>query len=113
MRVILLFYKLSHILIGINPYKKEWHIIRIMSICVIIYILYYNSITYSIATALILPFSIDKITYLHEYKFESIIYVDPNYQCERFFLFKENEISDFLNELDIDSNYIANIEFIP
>jgi hypothetical protein len=107
---------LSNLIIGINPLLKEFYIIRIISICVIIFILYYNSITSSIASAFILPLSIDKITYLSEIetneKIEKI-YVDSNLKIERLFEFDINEISDFLNKLDINYNYIATIEFIP
>jgi len=57
---------LSNFLIGLNPFNKEFHTIRIMSIIVIIFILYYNSIQSTIATLFILPLSISKITYLDD-----------------------------------------------
>jgi hypothetical protein len=84
-----------------------------MSICVIIYILYYNSITFAVGVAFVLPLSIDKISYFHEIKFESTVYIDSEIKHDRFHLIKINEVSDFLSKLDINDNYIATIEFIP
>jgi hypothetical protein len=104
---------LSNFFIGINPLSRELYIIRIMAFCVIIFILYYNSMNSSILTAFILPLSISKISYFNELGSDNIIYVDPNFETERFYLFKVNETSDFLNKLDINDNYIAIIEFIP
>jgi len=104
---------LSNFLIGINPFVRELYIIRIMAFCAIIFILYYNSIQLPIETTFVLPLSISKISYFNEIETESRIYIDSNWKTERFYLIKINEISDFLNELDINDNYIATIEFIP
>jgi len=66
----------------------------------------------SIASAFILPFSLDKISYPDEVEINTIP-VDNDIKSEMFYLIKENEISDFLSKLDINDNYIATIEFIP
>lgn len=84
-----------------------------MAFCAILFIFYYNSQQSYIVTAFILPLSINKISYLDELGSDNIIYIDPNFSSERFYLFKVNETSDFLNKLDINDNYIAIIEFIP
>jgi len=62
----LMVFFLSNLLIGINPLNKQFYIVRIMSIIVIIFILYYNSLQMTISTALILPLSINKITYFDD-----------------------------------------------
>jgi hypothetical protein len=53
----------SNVLIGLNPLNIKFHITRILSICVIFYILCFNSFDISIQTSLLLPFSISKITF--------------------------------------------------
>jgi hypothetical protein len=63
-----------------------------------------------IASSYILPFSINSISYLDEI---DSISVDNESNSEMLYLFNTDEISDFLNKLDIDDNYIATIEFIP
>jgi hypothetical protein len=68
----------------------------------------------SIATSIILPFSISNISFADEIiETEGIILFDSNVETERFHLFKVNETTDFLKKLDIDENYFVNIEFIP
>jgi hypothetical protein len=89
-------FSLSNFLIGINPFSKELHIVRFMSIIVIIFLLYYNSIQSTIITAFILPLSINKISYLKEIG-QNTIYVDSDSESKMLCLFNINEISDFLN----------------
>ena len=102
---------ISNFLIGFNPFSKKLHVIRITSIIVIIFILYYNSIEMEIATTCILPFSIKSISYLHE--LDSPWGISSEQKIEIFYLFKTKETSDFLNKLDDEENYTAFIEFIP
>ena len=104
---------LSNFLIGINPFNKEFHTIRIMSIIVIIFIVYYNSIKLNVANAFILPLSISNITYLDDFtKDHRGIIVDPNVNKELLYSITTGETSKLLNNLDSDSNYIGAIEFI-
>jgi hypothetical protein len=102
---------LSKFLLGINPFSKEFHVIRLMSIIVIIFILYYNTKQITIATAIILPLSINKITYstdlIDSYQIES------NMKTEVYYLLNVKETSDFLSNLEENANYFVNIEFIP
>ena len=58
----------SNILIGINPWNIQFHITRILSICVIIFILWINSSDISIQKAILLPLSISKIDFLEDIK---------------------------------------------
>ena len=102
---------ISNFLIGFNPFSKELHVIRIISIFVIIFILHYNSIDTNIASSYILPFSINSISYLHE--LDSPWGISSEQKIEIFYLFKTKETSDFLNKLDDEDNYTAFIEFIP
>jgi hypothetical protein len=105
----------SNFIIGINPFVKEMYIIRIVSIFIIILILSYNSHSSTISIVLILPFSIDKISYFHESQdfIGKKVYIDLEENIERFLLFKEKEVSDFLVTLDNNENYICILEFIP
>lgn len=104
---------LSNFLIGINPLYKEFHTIRIMSVIVIIFILYYNSIKLNVANAFILPLSISNITYLDDFtKNHRGIIVDPNVNKELLYSITIGETSKLLNNLDSDSNYIGAIEYI-
>ena len=102
---------ISNFLIGFNPFSKELHVIRIISIFVIIFILHYNSIDTNIASSYILPFSINSISYLHE--LDSPWGISSEQKIEIFYLFKTKETSDFLNKLDDEENYTAFIEPLP
>lgn len=96
---------LTNFLIGINPFNKEFYIIRIISVFVIILILYYNTNKIYFIASFILPLSIDKITFLNEMKVNIFIYTDTE-ESEIFYLFEVNETSEFLNRLDDDDNYV-------
>jgi hypothetical protein len=102
---------LSNFLIGINPHLRNFHAIRIMSIIVIILILYYNTKHLSIATAFILPLSLNRVTYAD--KLNRYIEFDSEIQTQALSLLNVNEISEFLDDLDAKENYIASFEFIP
>jgi len=53
-------------------------IIRILSILVIVFILYYNSVQLPIITSLIFPFSINKITFLDELEISKDVEGNPS-----------------------------------
>lgn len=103
---------LSNLLIGINPFNKEMHVIRISSIILIITLLYYNSTQISISTALILPLSISKISYFDDI-FQKEVLIDKNSITETIHLINIDKISDFLVKLDTNYNYVGLIEFVP
>jgi len=113
----LMVFLLSNLLIGINPFSKQFYVIRAMSIIVIIFILYYNTKEISFGAMFILPLSINKITYYEDLTKDikdcSFVIIDAITETETFHLIKVNETSDFLNKLDDNANYIVNIEFIP
>lgn len=102
---------LSNLLLGINPYQKDLYIIRIMSIIVIVFILWFNYKHSSILTSFILPISIDKITYLDDLKTE--VSVETKIKSHFFGLIKRDEIYNFLITLGNFDNYVCCIEFIP
>ena len=97
-------------MIGINPYSIEYRVIRISSLIIIGFILYYNSYQ-SFITASLLAVSIDKISYLHDLK-SPISTVEFSSREKWVYLSKVNDISNFLNTLE-DHDYIATIEFVP
>jgi len=56
----------SNFISRINPSNIQFQVIRVMSVCVILFILWYNSRIITISTAIIFPVSIGSISYLHE-----------------------------------------------
>lgn len=106
---------LSNFLLGLNPNNKEMFIIRILSILIII--LYYNSLEYTIISSLIIPLSINKITFL-----EDILKDEENYHFNIFYLRKPNlvwlsfgdikEIMNLLCLLDNNKAYIVTFDLI-
>lgn len=57
---------LSNLLLGLNPYNKWLHIIKITSIILTISILYYNSRDILISSAFMTPLSISRISYMND-----------------------------------------------
>jgi hypothetical protein len=105
---------LSNFLLGLNPDSRELQVIRIMSVLTIIIIIYYNTTIHSIANmSILLPFSREKITFIHDFKkelfvkgdgYSSLMIVKPR--------FDYSQESHFLNSLGNIDNYILNILFI-
>jgi hypothetical protein len=103
---------LSNFLIGISPNSKELHVIRIMSILVILFILYYNSIELSIVTTkIILPLSISRITFLKDIVPSDITIINnPSISIHHINDFIEWKF--FLNQLEVDKVYVVTLEFV-
>lgn len=113
----LLVFILSNFLLGLNPNNREMYIIRIISILVIIFILYYNSLQITVLSSFIIPLSITKITFLEEllkedqnYHFDLIYIRKPNFIWLKFGDFQE--IMDFLTLLESDKAYVLTFELI-
>jgi len=109
---------LSNFLVGINP-SREMKIIRILSILVIVFILYYNSVQLPIITSLIFPFSINKITFLDELEISkdvegnpsSIFYIsNTNFTWFHFCDFQD--VQDLLDILDHNKTYVVTFDLI-
>lgn len=108
---------LSNLLIGIDPNNREMYIIRIISILIIIFILYYNSIQFTISSAFIVPLSITKITYLNDLLNDKqnnhldIIYINKaDFIWFDFADFKD--IMDLLSNLEENKAYVVTFELI-
>ena len=86
--------------------------IRLMSILVIIFILYYNSNNISFELMVLLPFSIDKITYLHELDKKVEIHTCESKEYP-FYFFENHKLSDWIQLLDHNENYVVTMELIP
>ena len=99
---------LSNSLLGLNPYEKWLHIIKIISI---ILILYYST-KFKISTAIMLPLSISRISFLNDLDIPIIADFESQ-KIEYFRKFTIEETSDFLNKLEDDESYILELEFIP
>lgn len=100
----------SNLLIGIYPFSKDLHIIRILSLLIIIIIIYNSTNILYISTALLLPISIDKVTF-----FDEIGPYGINLKPKTYILNSsndiENEIQKFLDNLDSDENFLVTVEF--
>lgn len=79
----LIVFVLSNLLIGINPFSSHLHIIRLVSICAIIFILWDNTRDIVISTALLLPFSTNQISFVE--KMENLT-VDSTLMSENFMI---------------------------
>lgn len=110
--ILLIVFFLSNLLLIINPISRELHIIRIMALTSLILILYYNYNQNPIIIASILPLSISKISYLDDINTDLIV-DNSDLNIEKLYLINSEEISKFLNKLNIGINYGATIEFIP
>jgi hypothetical protein len=102
---------ISNLINGINPNNNEIRIIRILSIIVIIFSLWYNSGYTEIISAIIVPLSIDKISYAKDFKLSYD--KDLRIITDIFYLWDNWEVKNFLSMLDDDTNYIVSMEFIP
>ena len=103
---------LSNSLLGLNPYEKWLHIIKIISIILIFLILYYNSSDIKISTAIMLPLSISKISYLDDLDIPII----PDFESQKIEYFRKftiKETNEFLNKLEDNESYILETSFIP
>lgn len=103
---------LSNSLLGINPYDKWLHIVKIMSIILIIFILYYNSRYISISCAFMAPLSISRISYINDLDIPAF----PDFETEKTEIFRKFtiiEFTNFLNKLEDNESYIVDIRFIP
>lgn len=110
--ILLIVFFLSNLLLIINPISRELHIIRIMALTSLILILYYNYNQNPIIIASILPLSISKISYLDDINTDLTV-DNSDLNIEKLYLINSEEISKFLNKLNIGINYGATIEFIP
>lgn len=99
----------SNFLMGLHPFSKHLHVIRILSIVTIVFILYYNTANSLISLSLLLPLSLDKISIYDENK--DTFNLDINYQTTIISSFETPVIEELLKKLNIDDNYVVTIDF--
>jgi len=106
---------LSNFLVGINR-TREMKIIRILSILVIVFILYYNSITNNILSSFIIPLSINQITFVKDVFRKSNDSASINYfenaHITWFKFWDKCEVKDFIELLDYNKAYLVSFELI-
>jgi hypothetical protein len=102
----------SSVLSGINPSNIQFNITKIISICVIIYILWSNSSESVIHSAILWPLSIYKISFPKDIK-EPFIVVQESEKEENFHVWDNEEIKNFLKSLSNNDNYAVWMEFQP
>ena len=79
---------------------------------ILVFILWFNSLETTIYTTVLIPLSIVKISFIDE--IDSLIYIsESNTKEERLYLWNYEEIESFLKSLNIDDNYIVEMEFMP
>lgn len=102
---------ITNFIIGINPDNNEMRVIRVIVILVLIFLLIYNynSESIFIGKSLLIPLSISKISYFEE---KEIYYVDPKFETQ-LLNFWESELTDFINNLEDNANYVISIEYLP
>nr|YP_009487293.1 hypothetical protein [Russula lepida]AWB36195.1 hypothetical protein [Russula lepida] len=101
---------LSNFLLGINPEEKKFLWIKLFSVLTIMFIIYWNSTVVNVSSMLILPVSIKGVTYFDDVKSS---HIDSKTELAMFNLFDLDQISNFIERLDNDYNYMLNIEFSP
>ena len=102
---------ISNTLLGLNPNSKELHIIRIISIIILIFIIYNDTGHSGYLCSLVSPISVEDISYLDEFYY-NLGYGEKG-RVYWIFKFSTQEISKFLEHLDKDETYLINMEFIP
>jgi hypothetical protein len=100
---------LSNFLLGLNPYSNWLHIIKITSIIVIIFIIYYNSL-YSIS--ILIPFSTFDIDFRDSFEWKISSYkVKPDISYLKLQTLTK-DINSLLLSLVDDENYSMSLSFI-
>jgi hypothetical protein len=92
--------------ISLNPHSR-W-----LQIILIIFILYYNSRDILISSALMLPLSISRISYINDLDVPAFTDFESE-KIEIFSQFTVKETTDFLNKLEDNESFIVEIGFIP
>ena len=103
---------ISNFFIGFNPFSLKLHIIRILSILLILYLIYKNSNQGIYSLSLLIPLSQNKIDYVHEFEIKSLNY----YNEKGSVLYIQNLTTDlkvFLNNLNENDNYWISLFFYP
>lgn len=99
----------SHYLIGLNPYSIYLHIIRVLSCIIICVIIYLESDSYYLMQ-LLLPFSVNKIDYVHDFNIKSLNYYKlRGWSLNLKDLHKDLDI--FLKNLNENDNYWLSFNF--
>lgn len=108
---------LSTFLSNIDPSNKQFPIIKILSIIVIFFILYYNSKEVSILSMFIIPLSVTKITFIDEIIGNEevnpidIIYIQ-NCHISWLHFVDFQDLSDLLSLLDDNKAYVVSFDLI-
>lgn len=106
--MLLLAYFLSSFLVNPNDIKLK--IARILSL-LLIFLILYNGIINTYLLMLLIPLSIDKVTFFDSIKEE--ITLESSHSIRVLFDWTPEHISDFLKSLKDNENYIIELEFIP
>jgi hypothetical protein len=110
--LLVLTFLISNSLLGINPYSKDLLTVRIMSIILILFILYYNSRDIFISTAFMVPLSINRISYIDD--LDIPVFIDLESQkLEILSKLTIEETNDFIKKLNDNETYLVELEFIP
>lgn len=106
--ILVVIFFLSNFVLGIDPDKFEFKVIRLVSVLLTFLILYLNIKSYTINT--LLPYSLFKITFLNDLKFFRNI-AEVSFKATLHF-YDKLEFKKMLNELEDGKIYSGIIEFV-
>ena len=108
----ILLYLVTNFIIGFHPFSFKWNIIRVFSIIMILYITIRNIDQSIYITSLLMPFSQDKIHFVHDFDVKSIKF----YDIKNSLFYLKNltlDITNFINNLNEEDNYWISLSFYP
>jgi len=108
--LLILIFFISHLLLGANPLSIKLHIIRILSILIILYYLDINLSNYLIS--LLPPFCLDKIHYVHDFQIKSINFFEQKGSI-LYLNTLTRDLTIFLDNLSENDNYWISLTFYP
>jgi hypothetical protein len=108
--LLILIFFISHLLLGANPLSIKLHIIRILSILIILYYLDINQSNYLIS--LLPPFCLDKIHYVHDFQIKSINFFEQKGSI-LYLNSLTRDLTIFLDNLSDNDNYWISLTFYP
>lgn len=108
--LLILIFFISHLLLGINPFALKLHIIRILSVLIILYYLNIDHSNYLIC--LLPPFCLDKIHYVHDFQIKSINFFEQKGSI-LYLNTLTRDLTIFLDNLSDNDNYWMSLSFYP
>jgi hypothetical protein len=110
--ILILLFFISNFIIGFHPFSFKWNIIRLVSIILILYLSYKNLDQNIYSISLLIPFSQNKISFVHEFEINSL----SIYKVRHTVLYINDltwDLTEFINHLNEDDSYWISLSFYP